>query len=298
MTNRPQLTTLLPNAVLDRLERLRLATRTRRANRSRGEHFTGKGGTSTEFCDFRDYSPGDDTRFVDWNIFARLRRPYLRQFHQEQERHVVLLVDASASMRFEQKLTLARQLAAAFGMMGLLGHERVSVYASHLAAEAPQRLLPCRGRVSLRRLFAFIEGIDGGGDAPLEQAVESLLKYHTGRGVCVILSDFLTFGDLKRSFNMLYATGLEPYGIQILSPHEIAPELTGDLRLVDEETQDTLDVSSASELLGLYQEYRLGLASELALLCQRRAGRFVSVSSAEAADAVLLGPLRRQGWIA
>ena len=296
--DRPQLTTLLPNAVLDRLERLRIATRSRRANRSRGEHYTGKGGTSTEFCDYRDYAPGDDTRFVDWNIFARMRRPYLKQFHQEQERHVVLLVDASASMRFEGKLHLARQLAAAFGMMGLLGHERVSVYASHQAADAPERLAPCRGRVSLRRLFGFIEGIDGGGDAPLERAMELLLKFHSGRGVCVILSDFLTFGDLKRSFNMLYATGLEPLGIQILGPKEIAPEVTGDVRLVDAETAAALDVSSAADLLALYQEYRQALSGELAMLCQRRAGRFLSLSAAESVESVLLDQLRRQGWIA
>ena len=296
--NRPQLTTLLPNTVLDRLERLRILTRTKRANRSRGEHYVGKGGASTEFCDYRDYAPGDDTRFVDWNIFARLHRPYLKQFHQEQERHVVLLVDASASMRSEEKLDRARQLAAAFGMMGLLGHERVSVYASHQASDAPDRLPPCRGRNGLRTLFSFIEGIDGRGDAPLERAVELLLRHHTGRGVCVILSDFLTFGDLKRGMNMLFATGLEPLGIQILGPREIEPELTGDVRLVDVETAHTLDVSSAADLLSLYQEYRLGLEEELATLCRQRSGKFLSLNSVQPVESVLLDQLRRRGWIA
>ena len=297
MTNRPQITSLLPNTVLDRIERLRIATRSHRTNRSRGEHFSGKGGTSTEFCDYRDYTPGDDTRFVDWNIFARLHRPYLKQFHQEQERHIVVLIDASASMRFEQKLDRAAQLAAAFGVMGLLNQERVSVYASHRTGAAPERLAPCRGRASMQRLFAFIEGIRAEGDAPLERAVEQLLTYHTGRGVCVILSDFLTFGDLKRGVNMLFAAGLEPLGIQILGPREIEPDLTGDVRLVDAEIQQTLDVSSAADLLALYQEYRRGLAEELAMLCQRRSGRFVSLSSAEPVETVLLNRLRRQGWI-
>ena len=297
MTDRAQLTTLLSNAVLDRLERLRLVARGSRANRSRGEHLTGKGGTSTEFCDYRDYSPGDDTRFVDWNIFSRLHRPYVKQFHHEQERHVVLLVDASASMRFENKLTLARQLAAAFGMMGLLNQERVSAYASHLRSEAPERLPPCRGRASLRRLFAFAESIDGAGDAPLERAVEMLLKVHRGKGVCVILSDFLTFGDLKRGFNALHAAGLEPWGIQILGAEEVEPNLAGVLRLVDAETQNTLDVSSAADLMALYQEYRLAWQDELASLCQRRAGRFVSLGAAEPLETVLLDRLRRQGWI-
>jgi len=294
---RPQLTLLLANSVLDRLERLRIRAVGRRTSRSRGEHLSGKGGTSTEFCDYRDYVAGDDTRFVDWNIFARLHRPYLKQFHKEEERHVVLLIDASASMKFEGKLNLGKQLAAAFGVMGLLNNERVSVYASHQVNGAPERLPPCRGRGNLRTVFQFIESIDGRGDAPLDHATEQLLRRHSGRGVCVILSDFLTFGDLKRSFNLLFSAGLEPFGIQILSPREIDPDLASDLRLVDSETQETLDISSSGDLMNLYQEYRQGLEKELALLCRRRAGQFLSVSSEVPVETVLFDQLRRQGWL-
>lgn len=294
---RPQLTSLLSNEVLDRLQRLRIRPVSKRTSRSRGEHLSGKGGTSTEFCDYRDYVPGDDTRFVDWNIFARLRRPYLKLFHKEEERNVVLLIDASTSMKFDGKLNLAKQLAAAFGVMGLLNNERVSAYASHQADGAPDRLPACRGRVSMRGVFQFIEAVEGRGDAPLDKAAETLLRYHSGRGVCVILSDFLTFGDLKRGFNLLYSSGLEPMGIQILSPREIDPDLTSDLRLVDSETQDTLDISSSGDLMALYQEYREGLERELSLLCQRRAGQFLSVSSDVPVESVLFDQLRRRGWI-
>jgi uncharacterized protein (DUF58 family) len=294
---RPQLTTLLTNSALDRLGRMRIRPASRRTSRSRGEFLSGKGGTSTEFCDYRDYSPGDDTRFVDWNIFARLHRPYLKQFHKEEERHVVLLIDASASMKFEGKLDLAKSLAAAFGVMGLLNNERVSAYASHQAGDAPERLPPCRGRASLRALFQFIESVEGRGDAPLDRAVESLLRHHSGRGVCVMVSDFLTMGDLKRGFNLLYAAGLEPLGIQILSPREIEPDVASDLRLVDSETQETLDISSSADLLNLYQEYRQGLENDLALLCQRRSGRFLPVSAATPVEALLFNEMRRRGWI-
>ena len=124
-----QLTPLLPNEVLSRLELLRLNASRRFTNKSRGEHTTGRGGSSTEFSDFRHYAPGDDVRFVDWNIFARLHRPYLKLYEQEEELHVAILVDASSSMLFGDKLDRARQLAAAFGVLGLLGRERVSVAA-------------------------------------------------------------------------------------------------------------------------------------------------------------------------
>ncbi len=85
-----QLTTLLDNDVLARVERLRLNPTRRQTNRSRGEHLSGKGGASTEFVDYRDYSPGDDVRYVDWNIFSRLNRPYMKQYRHEEEMHVVV----------------------------------------------------------------------------------------------------------------------------------------------------------------------------------------------------------------
>src|SRR3954453_5885568 len=100
MPSAAQLTPLLANRDLDRLPRLRLNASRRFTNRARGEHLASKGGTGTEFCVYRDYSPGDDVRFVDWNIFARIERPYLKQFHHEEELHVAIILDASNSMLF------------------------------------------------------------------------------------------------------------------------------------------------------------------------------------------------------
>src|SRR6476660_10141320 len=115
-----QFTTLLDNETLARLERMRLAPRRRLTNRSRVEHHAAKGGTSTEFADYRDYVPGDDVRYVDWNIFARLERPYVKLYRHEEEMHVVTIVDASTSMQFDGKFEPAKQLAAAFGLLGLM----------------------------------------------------------------------------------------------------------------------------------------------------------------------------------
>ena len=117
-SSKSQYTSLFENDILSRLERLRVNPRRRRTNRSRGEHLSGKGGTSTEFSDYRDYVEGDDVRNVDWNIFARINRPYVKIYQHEEEMHVVILIDASSSMMFEGKLDRAKQLAAAFGVMG------------------------------------------------------------------------------------------------------------------------------------------------------------------------------------
>lgn len=293
----PQLTPLLPNRVLDGLERLRLRPRQRLTSRARGEHLGGKGGTSTEFCDYRDYAAGDDLRFVDWNIFGRLHRPYLKVFHREEERHALIVVDTSTSMRFEGKLARAQALAAAFGAMGLRGGERVSVCAP--ASVAPARLPPCAGRGSRGKLFAFIENLAAGGDQGFEESIAAALKTHAGRGVAVLLSDFLSGGDFGRAFNRVAGAGLEIFGVQILGASERDPAaaVAGDLRLVDSETAGVLDLSAAGDLLALYQEYRAAHEHRLGELCRQRGGRFLSIGADEPLETVLFDHLRRQGWI-
>lgn len=292
-----QFTTLFDNHTLNVIERMRLRPIRRLTNRSRGEHLSGKGGSSTDFADYRDYAAGDDLRYVDWNIFARLRRPYIKQFQHEEEMHVVVLVDASTSMLFEDKLLRARQLAAAFGIMGLLNVERVSTYAIHSRQGQPWMLPPGSGRTRIRQLLGFLEQVEGGGDTPIEKAIETMLRFHRGRGVAILLSDFLTFGDLSRPMNLLFSAGLEVWGIQILAESEINPNVQGDLRFVDSESQETLDITNASELLNVYQDQRLWLQQTLDTMCRSRQGRFLSVNSASSLTSILFDQLCRQGWI-
>jgi uncharacterized protein (DUF58 family) len=292
-----QLTSLFDNAILKQIERMRMKPLRRMTNRSRGEHLSGKGGSSTDFADYRDYATGDDMRYIDWNIFARLNRPYIKQFQHEEELHIVLLVDASASMNSEDKLLRARQLAAAFGIMGLLSVEKVSAYAIHQRSDRPWKLPPGTGRTKIRALLNFFEQIEAGGDVPIEKAIETMLRFHRGRGIVVLLSDFLTFGDLTRPLNLLNSSGLEVWGVQILGESEINPNLQGDLRFVDSETGETLDITNAAELLNIYQDQRLWLQESLNTMCRRRNGRFLSTSSAATLTSILFDQLCRQGWI-
>lgn len=297
MDNTSQFTSLLPNATLSRVERMRMLPMRRRTNRSRGEHLAGKGGTSTEFNDYRDYVAGDDMRYVDWNIFSRLNRPYVKQYRHEEEMHVVILVDASASMQFGDKFQRARQLAACFGVMGLMNIEKVSVFACQHSGTTPLILSPCTGRISMKRVFKFLEDIPPGGDFPIEEAVEAVLVQHRGRGIAVLLSDFLTFGAMERPMNMLFSAGLEVFAVQLLSGIELNPDLTGDLRFVDSENGHTLDVSSVGDLLGFYHEHLNGLQEHLSTLCRQRSGRFICLDASQPLDEILFDVLKRKGWV-
>lgn len=290
-------TSLMDNKSLARLERLRIQSLRQLTSRLRGEHLSGKGGASTEFVDFRDYVAGDDIRSVDWNIFARIGRPYVKLFRMEEEMHVLILVDASASMAFEGKLERAKQLALAFATMGLMNLEPVSIYSCHHLGTAPRQMARVSGRMSLRRVCSFLESLEGGGDFPIERAVDSVLATHRGRGVAILLSDFLTFGDLERPMNLLYSAGLEPMAVQILGPGELRPDFTGDLRLVDSETSQTLDISSAGDLMALYADYLDRLQSGLGGLCRKRSGRFLTIDASAPLETVLFDLLRRRGWV-
>ncbi len=118
-----------------------------------------------------------------------------------------------------------------------------------------------------------------------------------GRGVVVVISDFLTFGDVGRAFNLLHGSGLEIFAIQILAPSERNPELIGDFRFVDSESGGTLDLSSVGELLGLYQSHRQAREVHLASECQKRDDRFMSLTSDRPIKSVVFDELVRKGWM-
>jgi uncharacterized protein (DUF58 family) len=297
-TTAARLSALLSNPTIAKLERLRMQPRLKRTARGRGEHLSGKGGSSTDFADYRDYAAGDDLRFVDWNAFARLQRPYLKTFRMEEERHLLIIIDASKSMSWEGKLAQAKRIAAAFAIVGVMANERVSVWAPG-AVPGDRLLPPVRGRQAMRRVLTAIEGIpDTASGATLDRAVELTLARHTGRGTALVLSDFLGDGDFKAAFNRLNGAGLELLAVQILAPLELDPQLMGDLRLVDSESGAALDVSAAGDALALYHDHRLRWTATLDAWCSGRGGRFLQCSSEDAADSLLFDRMRKLGWLA
>ena len=125
----PETSSLLPPALLARLERMELVSRKVFRGRMKGERRSRRKGQSVEFADFRNYVPGDDVRFIDWNTYARLDRLFLKLFLEEEDLHFYALIDASASMDFGDptKLHFAKQLAAALGFIGLARGDRVKI---------------------------------------------------------------------------------------------------------------------------------------------------------------------------
>src|SRR5271168_4008019 len=152
--------TLLEPDFLARLEQLELVSRKIFMGRMKGERRSKKKGQSVEFADYRNYVIGDDLRFLDWNLYARLERLFIRLFMEEEDLHFTVLIDNSLSMDFgnPSKLHYAKQVAAALGFIGLVNLDRVVIEAfnNRLAQSMPA----VRGRRSLWRLLDFLNKIE------------------------------------------------------------------------------------------------------------------------------------------
>src|SRR6201995_105747 len=164
---------LLDPQLLARLEQLELVSRKIFLGRMKGERRSKRKGQSVEFADYRNYVVGDDLRFLDWNLYARLDKLFLRLFMEEEDLHFYVLIDNSLSMDFGSptKLHYAKQIAAALGFIGLVNLHRVVIEAFN------ERLTPsrpaARGRRSLWRLLDFLQKLEPAGPSDLRKSLRS-----------------------------------------------------------------------------------------------------------------------------
>src|SRR5262245_41713532 len=216
----PDVRPLLEPDFLVRLQQLEIVSEKRFRGKTKGERLSRRKGQSVEFADFRSYAVGDDLRFLDWNLFARLDRLFLRLFLEEEDLHVYLLIDNSLSMEFgnPSKLHFAKQVAAALGFIGLTNMDRVVIEAFN--DRIAQSTSPLRGRRSLWRLTSFLESIEPAGPSDLTRALRAFSLKSSGKGVVIILSDFMDKGGYSEGLRYLVARNLDIYVVQILSQEE------------------------------------------------------------------------------
>ncbi|MBE3577268.1 MAG: DUF58 domain-containing protein [Limnochordales bacterium] len=235
---------LLQPEFLTQLERLRLLTRRRQRGRLPGFRPARGTGTSLEFVDYREYQPGDDLRYVDWHLYARLGRLFLKLFAAEQDLLVTVVLDASASMNFgtPTKIQRARELAAALGFIALSSGDRVRLMVlPPAAAPSPTTLSPVlQGRRQAVHLFRWLEQVVPGGRADLPRAISQLtvLLRSTGGGLVLFLSDLQDPAGPEAFLALLPAlTGqtAEAVILHMLSPEELEPDFSGDHLLIDSE---------------------------------------------------------------
>ena len=242
---------------LTQLERLSLLSRRSFRGRVKGERRSPRKGISVEFSDFRPYGIGDDLRYVDWNVYARLDRLYLKLFVDEEDLCLHLLVDASASMGFgaPSKLDHAARLAGALGFVGLVGLERVGV--GVVRERMAEGFSPARGRSQVLPLMNFLGRLTPGGATSLNEGLAAYALRSREAGLAVLISDLMDPAGYERGLKALLERRFDVHVIHVLSPDEMNPSFGGDLRLLDAETEELRDLTLDGEALrGYHQRLR------------------------------------------
>ena len=283
---------LLDEEFLARIERLSLLSRATLTGRIRGARRSRRRGFSTEFADHRDYVPGDDIRYLDWNIFGRLDRLFIKLFEEEEDLTVCILVDASRSMNFgdPNKYRYARQVAAALAYIALGTEDRVGIYpfAENLATPFP----PVRGRRNALRLISWLNDLPVGTGTGLLESMTSFASAAPGRGMVILISDLLDPAGYTDALRAVAGRRTDVHLIHLLSPEEISPQVAGDLRLVDSEDGESIDVTIGGRILEAYErtveEFRAGIREA----CTRFAIQPIFTSTGTPFDELVLGYLR------
>jgi uncharacterized protein (DUF58 family) len=286
--------TVFDEAFLRQLERLLVLMRSPVRGGLKGGRRSVKRGQSVEFADYRDYAMGDDLRQLDWNVYARLERLFVKLFIEEEDVTVTLLIDASASMAAGRpaKLLFAKRAAAALGYIGLASEDRVTV--SALAGRMARRRASMRGSGRIFRLLADLSSIDAAdGPTDLVAAARHAAAQLRGKGVVILFSDLLD-PDADRIIRELAATGSELIVLHVLSPDELDPSLEGDLRLVDVETGDGIDVTVDLATLDAYRSRLTSWKAGFADLAAKRRASYVDLSSDANLAVLMFNELRRR----
>lgn len=287
---------LLSAAFLEQLERLSLVAHRPVRGWAAGQRRSRQAGHSVEFLDYRAYGTGDDLRYVDWNIFRRTDRLVVKQFVDDEELSLHLLVDASESMsavaaRDEpSKFEWAKRLAAALGFVGLAGLERVGL--GVIRDRISEGWAPSRGRGRVTPLMNFLGGVKGGGTTRLNESLAAYATRARGSGVAVVVSDLMDEAGYEAGLRALLERRFEVHVVHVLSPEEMQPSISGDLRLVDAETGEIRVIRIDAETLRAYRERLAQFLDRAERFCLSHSIGYHRVTSDQSLEDVVLGPLR------
>jgi uncharacterized protein (DUF58 family) len=291
---------IFDESTLRKLNRLTLVATQVRAGVMKGDRRSVKRGSSIEFADYRDYTPGDDLRRVDWNVYARLDRPFMKLFEEEEDLAVHVLIDGSQSMDWgageQNKFQYALRLAGALGAIALAGGDRLTV-AILSDGKSGQQIGPVRGVQNTLQLLQFLERQKAGGITDLNHSLRHYAMTPRRPGVSFLISDLFCAEDHISGLAQLQSRGHEVSLLHILAPEELDPPLAGDLRLMDVENGQAQDVSLDSGMRALYRRKLLAWRDEIQATCKKRSVRYLGLSTAQTWDRVVLHQMRSMGVV-
>lgn len=296
-STRPAKGDLFDEQFLKKLEYLYIVSKKIFAGRIRAERRTKKTGSGIEFADHRDYTRGDDFRYIDWNIYGRMDKLLLRLFEEEEDLSIYILVDASKSMTIGNpvKIHYAMKLAAALCYVGLSNLDRVSIVP--FSNDLHERLPAARGKGRIFKVFEFLRGVEPGGVTNVGACLTKFVHQTKRRGMAVVLSDFYDPVGYEEGLNVLRYHKYEPFVIQVYDEKEANPPLHGDLTLIDCETGEPKEVTISASLLEAYKKEHEKYCKELEAFCTSRATPFFRTHTGVPFDELVLKIFRAGGFL-
>jgi uncharacterized protein (DUF58 family) len=280
-----------------KLEMLAIVSRRVFAGRMRADRRSKKKGSGVEFADHRDYVPGDDFRYVDWNVYQRFARLLVRLYEEEEDLSIYFLVDASASMGFGtgSKFDQARRLCAALGYVGLSNLDRVTIVS--LADRVVSRMPTTRGKGRIFKVLEFLENMRPGGQTDLSEALRTFVAQHKRRGLAVLISDLYDPAGFEAGINVLRHNKFEPYVLHVVDPKEAHPELKGDILIYDCETGEEREVTITEALLKRMQQAVVDYGQQIEHFCTSRQVPYFLADVDTPFEELVLSLFRRGGFL-
>ena len=286
---------LFPNETFKKLMNVRIASKSKIRGHHKGSHRAQRAGTSMDFSDYRAYHLGDDVRQIDWNVYAKSEKYYIKRFLDEQEMRIQILLDGTKSMMVKhEKWLLAKQIAAALGMIVLQREDRVQC-----SFVATQPIAPFRGKGSAakQKLMHTFDRIQ----EPMlegyfsEQANKHLIK---GQTILFIITDALEpTKQLETLIRRLPAFSSDIRIIQLVEEDVIKPSFLGDIELFDIETEQKLNVSVSDQTLKKYFEAKDHHEMQLDVLCKKYNVARIQLFVEEGFQQSFFHRLKKANWI-
>lgn len=293
--------TLFDPSFLKKLEMLTLVAKQLFRGDTRGERRSTVHGASVEFADFRPYVQGDDFRRIDWNAFAKFETLMLRLFVEEQELGVHILLDCSKSMHYGEpnKFDYARRLAAALGYIALANTDKVAFTPLAVDEENDTQLgpttAPMRGKAGIVRFMDLLAGLKPTGKTDLNASLSRFALRTPRAGLVILISDLLSDNGFEEGVKRLRFGKHEVVIVQTLAPQELNPELLGDVRLVDVETNAGVDVTANRAVLQAYAKRLQVFLGEIQSFSHKAGVSHVLANTATSFEDLVLRQFRALG---
>ncbi|MBE7079607.1 MAG: DUF58 domain-containing protein [Clostridiales bacterium] len=294
----------LNDQFFSRLETLALNLRKSLAGYFGGKHLVSTYGQTVEFSDFREYQLGDDIRRIDWNLYSRFEKYFLKLFTDERQMQVQIFLDCSASMGKDnpKKSAYAIGAAAALGFLAVHNMDKVSFhFMKEEKAENPFGTMI--GKNAFFRAMGTFDSLEFTDDVDIEKCITNTPDMSTNNGLTVIISDFFTESNWKKAVDYLCYKKRQVLLIQVMTPDEIDPAYDGRVNLIDSESVDAADfrnlkIRITRSMQEAYDEALKDFKEDMKAFCSKRGVDFITVSTDTPIERVLFGELLKVGIMA